>query len=128
MKLLRHSPAAMQRDAQVAREDSATGLQFEDIFSLRKPRDAKAGLASGLKSMAKGVLAGSVGLVGDTVRSAGYVRIQNAAQRSRLAAARARGTTHLPCRPWGGRQSCWKVVAGGQLHARPHGVVVIPMY
>ncbi|KXZ52148.1 hypothetical protein GPECTOR_10g777 [Gonium pectorale] len=38
-------------------------VDFNDIFSLRKPRDAKAGLASGLKSIAKGVLGGAAGLV-----------------------------------------------------------------
>ena len=30
-------------------------LSFEDLFSLRKPRDARAGLASGLKSMGAAV-------------------------------------------------------------------------
>lgn len=37
-------------------------IDFNSIFSLRKPRDAKAGLASGAKSVAKGVLAGAIGL------------------------------------------------------------------
>ena len=36
--------------------------QFSEVFSLRKPKDAKAGLSSGAKSMGKGVLAGAVGL------------------------------------------------------------------
>lgn len=52
----------MQRN-EVVKEDEQASFQFEDVFSLRKPRDLKAGLASGLKSMAKGVLAGTVGLV-----------------------------------------------------------------
>ncbi|GLC44692.1 hypothetical protein PLESTB_000973900 [Pleodorina starrii] len=38
-------------------------VDFNDVFSLRKPRDAKAGVASGLKSIAKGVLGGAAGLV-----------------------------------------------------------------
>ena len=36
--------------------------QFNDVFSLRKPKDAKAGFSSGAKSIGKGVLAGAVGL------------------------------------------------------------------
>lgn len=39
------------------------GVTFSDVFSLRKPKDAKAGLSSGMKSMAKGVVGGVVGLV-----------------------------------------------------------------
>ncbi|EFJ53165.1 molecular chaperone [Volvox carteri f. nagariensis] len=38
-------------------------VDFNDVFSLRRPRDARAGLASGLKSIAKGVLGGAAGLV-----------------------------------------------------------------
>ncbi|KAG2438479.1 hypothetical protein HXX76_005032 [Chlamydomonas incerta] len=38
-------------------------IGFNDVFSLRKPRDAGAGLASGLKSIAKGILGGAAGLV-----------------------------------------------------------------
>lgn len=38
-------------------------VQFDDIFSLRRPRDARAGLSSGLKSIAKGVVGGVAGLV-----------------------------------------------------------------
>ena len=38
-------------------------VDFNSIFSLRKPRDAKAGFASGVKSVAKGVIAGTVGLI-----------------------------------------------------------------
>ena len=38
-------------------------LSFNDMFSLRKPRDARAGLSSGGKSAAKGVLMGVLGLV-----------------------------------------------------------------
>lgn len=45
------------------RAGSEPEIDFNDMFSLRKPRDAKAGLASGAKSVAKGVLAGAVGLV-----------------------------------------------------------------
>ncbi len=36
---------------------------FNDIFSLSKPHDAKSGLASGLKSLGKGIVGGFVGLV-----------------------------------------------------------------
>lgn len=38
-------------------------LKVEDVFSLRRPKDIKAGLASGLKSVAKGVVGGTVGLL-----------------------------------------------------------------
>lgn len=38
-------------------------LQFEALFSTRKPRDFRAGLASGAKSVAKGVLAGALPLL-----------------------------------------------------------------
>lgn len=38
-------------------------VDFNDVFSLRKPKDAKAGFASGLKSIAKGVVAGAAGAV-----------------------------------------------------------------
>lgn len=44
--------------------------QFNDVFSLRKPKDAKAGLSSGAKSIGKGVLAGVVGLVAAPVMMA----------------------------------------------------------
>ena len=37
--------------------------QFNDVFSLRKPKDAKAGISSGAKSIGKGVLAGAAGLI-----------------------------------------------------------------
>mmetsp|Transcript_5480 Transcript_5480/g.15254 ORF Transcript_5480/g.15254 Transcript_5480/m.15254 type:complete len:513 (+) Transcript_5480:529-2067(+) len=40
----------------------SANVDFNDIFSLRKPKDAKAGIASGLKSMAKGCLAGVIGV------------------------------------------------------------------
>ena len=38
-------------------------FDFNSIFSLRKPKDAAAGFSSGAKSVAKGILAGAVGLV-----------------------------------------------------------------
>lgn len=37
-------------------------VTFNDIFSLRRPRDARAGLSSGLKSLGKGIVGGAVGL------------------------------------------------------------------
>lgn len=43
--------------------DAEPSLGFNDVFSLRKPKDARAGLASGLKSVGKGVAGGLVGLV-----------------------------------------------------------------
>jgi hypothetical protein len=45
-----------------AEEIAELKSQFNDVFSLRKPKDAKAGLSSGLKSTGKGILAGAVGL------------------------------------------------------------------
>ena len=37
--------------------------QLDNIFSLKRPRDVKAGLASGGKSALKGIAAGTVGLL-----------------------------------------------------------------
>ena len=36
---------------------------FNEIFSLRRPKDAKAGFSSGMKSLGKGVVGGVVGLI-----------------------------------------------------------------
>lgn len=44
-------------------QEQEEGSAFELLFSLKKPKDAKAGLASGVKSLARGVAAGAVGLV-----------------------------------------------------------------
>mmetsp|Transcript_19840 Transcript_19840/g.59945 ORF Transcript_19840/g.59945 Transcript_19840/m.59945 type:complete len:108 (+) Transcript_19840:374-697(+) len=38
-------------------------FDINDVFSLRRPKDAKAGLASGAKSVGKGFLAGAATLV-----------------------------------------------------------------
>ena len=38
-------------------------LILQDVFSLRKPKDIRAGLSSGGKSIVKGIGAGVVGLV-----------------------------------------------------------------
>ena len=43
--------------------DEAAIEGFQSLFSLRRPSDAAAGFSSGLKSAAKGVLAGTVGLI-----------------------------------------------------------------
>ena len=42
---------------------NAEDYSFNDVFSLRRPRDAKAGLSSGGKSAAKGLAVGVLGLV-----------------------------------------------------------------
>jgi len=39
-------------------EDEELGANASDLFSLRKPQDARAGCSSGLKSLLKGVLGG----------------------------------------------------------------------
>ncbi|KAL6754017.1 molecular chaperone [Haematococcus lacustris] len=44
-----------------------SSIEFNDVFSLRKPKDACAGLSSGLKSIGKGVVAGVAGLVAGPV-------------------------------------------------------------
>ena len=41
----------------------ATPVDFNDLFSLRRPRDVRAGVASGLKSIAKGLVGGTASLV-----------------------------------------------------------------
>ena len=45
-------------------------VTFSDVFSTRKPKDFKAGVASGLKSMSKGIVAGAVGLVAAPIMGA----------------------------------------------------------
>ena len=46
---------------QRSEDEETPGVDFNDVFSLRRPRDAKAGLASGAKSIGKGLLAGTWG-------------------------------------------------------------------
>jgi hypothetical protein len=48
----------MSREVSTSQQDD---VQFDSMFSLRKPKDFKAGLASGAKSIVKGVLAGEFG-------------------------------------------------------------------
>lgn len=43
--------------------DLEDGLEFSDFFSLRKPKDVRAGLASGVKSIGKGVVGGTASLI-----------------------------------------------------------------
>ena len=50
------TPAVTQHDAEEYQQ------QIDNIFSLKRPRDIKAGLASGGKSALKGIAAGTVGL------------------------------------------------------------------
>jgi hypothetical protein len=38
-------------------------FQSSAVFSLRRPKDIKAGLSSGLKSLGKGIVGGAVGLL-----------------------------------------------------------------
>jgi hypothetical protein len=45
-------------------------IDMNDLFSTRRPRDIRAGLSSGLKSFAKGVGGGMVGLVAAPVMGA----------------------------------------------------------
>ena len=43
---------------------SAPGApSLQDIFSLRRPKDVKAGVSSGVKSLGKGLVGGAVGLI-----------------------------------------------------------------
>lgn len=60
-----------------AAQDGATSsplgeptVNINDVFSLRRPRDARAGFSSGLKSIAKGVLGGAVGLLAAPIAGA----------------------------------------------------------
>lgn len=71
MQTTRH--VSRQNGLQESREEpdlEEMKSQFNDVFSLRKPKDAKAGLSSGAKSIGKGVLAGVVGLVAAPVMMA----------------------------------------------------------
>lgn len=54
--------------SRLQRASSGTSLDsqqtsFYDVFSLRPPKDARSGLASGLQSLGRGVWGGLVGLV-----------------------------------------------------------------
>eukprot|EP00955_Chlamydomonas_euryale_P072531 361427-Chlamydomonas_euryale.AAC.6 len=48
---------------ELSKEEDGPEIDFNDIFSLRRPKDAAAGFSSGLKSYAKGIVGGAVGLV-----------------------------------------------------------------
>eukprot|EP00210_Caulerpa_lentillifera_P006346 g6062.t1 len=52
------SPMSEDSSAQIPDE-----VDFNDLFSLRRPRDAVAGFASGMKSIVKGVAGGTVSLI-----------------------------------------------------------------
>eukprot|EP00892_Ulva_mutabilis_P006219 jgi/Ulvmu1/396/UM001_0403.1 len=65
-----HRPASATGDHPVA--PAPSGQEDADVpaelpFSLRRPKDFKAGLSSGMKTIGKGVLAGAVGLVASPV-------------------------------------------------------------
>jgi outer membrane lipoprotein SlyB len=51
-------------------QDEKAQVKFDDIFSTRNPRDAKAGLSSGLKSIGKGVLGGVATLIALPIQGA----------------------------------------------------------
>lgn len=67
MRLFRSLAASLfpaMADAQYIKPaDDGPSVDFNDIFSLRRPKDAKAGFSSGLKSLGKGIVGGAVGLV-----------------------------------------------------------------
>ena len=50
-------------DAAAGSNSDASGFSMDDLFSTRKPRDFRAGVASGLKSFGKGIITGAAGLV-----------------------------------------------------------------
>ena len=56
--------------SQLAADGKVEEYTLNDLFSLRRPRDFRAGLASGSKSLAKGVLGGAMGLVAAPVMGA----------------------------------------------------------
>ena len=56
--------------SQLAADGKTEEYTLNDLFSLRRPRDFRAGLASGSKSLAKGVLGGAMGLVAAPVMGA----------------------------------------------------------
>ena len=61
------SPIRVSPGASTSKEEEP---EFNDLFSTRRPKDFRAGLSSGLKSMAKGMLAGTAGLVAAPVMGA----------------------------------------------------------
>eukprot|EP00592_Proboscia_alata_P014724 CAMPEP_0194394398 /NCGR_PEP_ID=MMETSP0174-20130528/123833_1 /TAXON_ID=216777 /ORGANISM="Proboscia alata, Strain PI-D3" /LENGTH=646 /DNA_ID=CAMNT_0039190193 /DNA_START=64 /DNA_END=2004 /DNA_ORIENTATION=- len=66
------SPDKESDEARVKMEEEMkeAGDVFNQLFSTRRPRDASAGLSSGLKSIAKGAVAGAVSLVGQPIAGA----------------------------------------------------------
>ena len=48
----------------------AESVDFNDFFSLRRPKDAASGLNSGLKSVGKGALAGAAALIAAPIAGA----------------------------------------------------------
>eukprot|EP00983_Pelagomonas_calceolata_P119020 1160562-Pelagomonas_calceolata.AAC.3 len=68
-----------QSDSMVVQQREAN-IDFNDLFSLRKPRDGWAGLSSGSKSMLKGVATGAVGLVAGPIIGAHRGGVKGCAQ------------------------------------------------
>ena len=54
----------------IAEQQAAAAEGFNMLFSTRRPKDAAAGVSSGLKSVVKGVLAGAASLVAAPVLGA----------------------------------------------------------
>ncbi|KAF5827246.1 hypothetical protein DUNSADRAFT_1070 [Dunaliella salina] len=68
-----------QSDSMVVQQREAN-IDFNDLFSLRRPRDGWAGLSSGSKSMLKGVATGAVGLVAGPIIGAHRGGVKGCAQ------------------------------------------------
>ena len=114
-------------------EDEELGANASDLFSLRKPRDARAGCSSGLKSLLKGVLGGIASLCCLPVY--GCVTESNALQQeldeeekerkessAKSAETKARSSARTGCAPGGACAGFAKGLAFGVL-----GCVILPV-
>ena len=102
-------------------EDDEFGDKADDLFSLRKPRDIRAGLASGLKSVSKGVLTGCLAFCCAPVY--GAVTESNALQQElEVEDAKKKGTKPRQCAPGGSCLGFAKGLALGVV-----GAVVLPV-
>lgn len=67
-----HASAApqQQRDEDMDGELAEASEVFSSLFSTKKPKDGWAGLSSGLKSVAKGTVAGAASLIAQPIAGA----------------------------------------------------------
>jgi len=109
----------LPRSSKWLQEDGLEGAN--NLFSLKKPRDVRAGCASGLKSLLKGVLGGAFSLL--CLPLYGAVTESNALEQEiDEEEARKNKSARASCRPGGTCVGCFKGLGLGVL-----GFVVLPL-